>query len=79
VASIKDVQFTEEAFSSQKRTFNTSKHEISKFLLLLWVIFALLDPDPDPDPNPKPWIPDPKHWAIPSIFFWGEMKEDHNC
>jgi hypothetical protein len=28
-ASIKDVQVTEEAFSSQKRTSNTSKHEIS--------------------------------------------------
>jgi hypothetical protein len=31
-----------------------------KFFLLLWVIFALLDPDPDsesgsnPDPDPKP-------------------------
>jgi hypothetical protein len=28
-ASIKDVQVTEEAFSSQKRTSSTSKHEIS--------------------------------------------------
>ena len=35
---------TEEAFSFQKRPSNTSKHE---FFLLLWVIFALLDPDPD--------------------------------
>jgi hypothetical protein len=35
---------TEEASSSQKRPSNTSKHE---FFLLLWVIFALLDPDPD--------------------------------
>jgi hypothetical protein len=31
-------------------------------LLLLWVIFALLDPDPDPqtrlnpDPGPQPWF-----------------------
>jgi len=43
----------------KKRPSNTSKH---KFFLLLWVIFALLDPDPDPmarlktdpDPDPKP-------------------------
>jgi hypothetical protein len=37
-----------------------------KFVLLLWVIFALLDPDPDSgstgpiesgsNPDPKPWI-----------------------
>jgi hypothetical protein len=31
LASIKDVQVTKEAFSSQKRTSNTSKHEISFF------------------------------------------------
>jgi hypothetical protein len=37
----------EEAFSSQKRPSNTSKHELFKKFLLLWVIFALLDPDPD--------------------------------
>jgi hypothetical protein len=43
-AFIKYVQVTEEACSSQKRPSNTSKHE---FFLLLWVIFALLDPDPD--------------------------------
>jgi hypothetical protein len=41
---IKYVQVTEEACSSQKRPSNTSKHD---FFLLLWVIFALLDPDPD--------------------------------
>ncbi len=39
--------FTEEAFSSQNRTSNTSKHEIFKFFLLLLVFFALVDPDPD--------------------------------
>jgi hypothetical protein len=33
-----------EAFSPQKTTSSTSKHEILKFL---WVIFALLDPDPE--------------------------------
>jgi hypothetical protein len=55
-------QATEEAFSPQKRTSSTSKHEIAKKILFLWVIFALLDPDPesgstgliesvDPDPE----------------------------
>ncbi len=39
--------------------------KILDFFLLLWVIFALLDPDPDlatqinadpdTDPDPKPW------------------------
>jgi hypothetical protein len=43
----KERQITEEAFSPQKRTSSTSKHEISKIFLLLWVIFSLLDPDPD--------------------------------
>ncbi len=62
-ASIKDSQATEEAFSPQKRTSSTSKHEISKFFLLFWAIFPLLDPDTDSWPD---WIqsriPDPKHW-----------------
>ncbi len=44
---IKDVQVTEEAFGSQKRTSSTSKHEISKKNPSSRVIFALLDPDPD--------------------------------
>ncbi len=66
--SIKDVQVTEEAFSSQKRTSSTSKHEISKFFLLLRVIYALLDPDPDSEYGSADLIesrsnsdPDPKH------------------
>jgi hypothetical protein len=46
-ASIKNVQVTEEAFHSQMRTSINTKHEISLYFLLLWVIFALLDPDPD--------------------------------
>jgi hypothetical protein len=33
--SIKDVQVTKEAFSSQKRTSSALKHEISKFFFLL--------------------------------------------
>jgi hypothetical protein len=45
--SIKDVQVTKEAFSFQKSKSSNSKHEISKFFLLLWVFFALLHPDPD--------------------------------
>ncbi len=47
-ASIKNVQVTEEAFSSQNRPYNTTKSELLKKILLLWVIFALLDPDPQP-------------------------------
>ncbi len=43
-----NVHVTEEAFTSQKRPSNTSKHELKKKKnLLLWVIFALLDLDPD--------------------------------
>jgi hypothetical protein len=63
--SIKNVQVTEEAFSSQKMPSNTSKHELLKKFLLLWLIFALLDPDPDSEsgspiesgsnPDPEPW------------------------
>ncbi len=67
-AFIKDVQATEEAFSPQKWTSSTSKHEIFKFFLLFGVIFAILDPDTDPltwlNPNadaihcihPSEWI-----------------------
>jgi hypothetical protein len=59
-ASLKDAQATGEAFSPQKRTSSTSKHENSVLFLFLWVIFALMDPDADPatqinaDPDPKP-------------------------
>jgi hypothetical protein len=48
---IRNVQVGEEAFSSQKRSSNTSKHELLKLLL---VIFALLDPDPLTRLNPDP-------------------------
>ncbi len=44
------------AFSSQKRTSSNSNHEITYFFLLLWVIFALLDPDPVPNTDPDPLI-----------------------
>jgi hypothetical protein len=42
-----DVQATGEAFSPQKRTSNTIKHEISKIFAILRVFLALLDPEPD--------------------------------
>jgi hypothetical protein len=48
-ASLKDAQITGEAFSSQKKTMKTSNMKfLNFFYLLLWVIFARLDPDPDP-------------------------------
>jgi hypothetical protein len=48
--SFKDVQVTDEAFSSQKRTSSTLKHEISYFLFL-WVTFPswIRLPNPDTD------------------------------
>jgi hypothetical protein len=46
LASIRDFQATGEAFSPQKTTFSTSKHENSVLFSFLWVLFALLDPDP---------------------------------
>jgi hypothetical protein len=61
-ASIENVLVTEEAFSPKKRTSSTSKHEISKFVILFWVIFILLDRygygstdliESGPDPDPK--------------------------
>ncbi len=59
-ASIKDVQVTEEAFSSQREHPTLQNIKILNFFLILWAIFALLDPDPDTDP--LTWLnPDPKH------------------
>ncbi len=55
---LKDAQATGEAFSPQKRTSSTSKHEI---LYSFFVIFSLLDPGPDlatsinADPDLQPW------------------------
>ncbi len=52
-ASIKDVPATEAAFRPLKRTYSTSKHEISYFFLFLRVIFPswirIRIPDPDTD------------------------------
>jgi hypothetical protein len=48
---MKDAQAIGEAFSPQKRTSSTSKHENSVLFLFLWVIFALLDPDPATQTN----------------------------
>ncbi len=53
-ASLKDAQATGEAFSSQKRTSSTSKHEISLLFLFFGVIFALLDSDPATHINSDP-------------------------
>jgi hypothetical protein len=47
-AFTKDVQATGVAFSPLKRTFITSKQEISSLFTILKVIFALQDPDPYP-------------------------------
>jgi hypothetical protein len=43
-----NVQVTEEAYSSQKRPSNTSKHELFAQIFTFVGHFALLDPDPDP-------------------------------
>jgi hypothetical protein len=51
---MKDAQAIGEAFSPQKRTSSTSKHENSVLFLFLWVIFALLDPDPATQTNADP-------------------------
>jgi hypothetical protein len=45
LAFIKDAQAIGDAFSPQKRTSSTSKHENVLLFLYLWVIFALLDLD----------------------------------
>ncbi len=61
------VQVTKEAFSSEKRTPQNLK--FLNFFLILWIIFALLDPDlatqinADPDPQP----PVAMHWCSPDI------------
>ncbi len=39
-ASLDNVQATDEGFSPQKKTSSTSQHEISYFILYLWVIFV---------------------------------------
>jgi hypothetical protein len=61
--SIKDVQVTEEAFSTQREHPALQlKHKISFFFFFFsWVIFALLDPEPDSDLGSHP---DPNHWFL---------------
>ena len=67
-ASTKDAQSTGEAFSPQKRTSITSKHENSVLFFYFcgsflpsWIRIRNLNADPDPatqinaDPDPKPW------------------------
>jgi hypothetical protein len=53
-ASIKSVQVTEKAFSSQKRISSTSKHEFPYFFYFCASFFPLLDPDPLTQLNPDP-------------------------
>jgi hypothetical protein len=64
-------QATEEAFNPQKRTSSTSKHEISQFFSILWVIFAF----PGPDPNILEFLDletDPDFWRenVASTVTW---------
>jgi|688.fasta_scaffold1128622_1 hypothetical protein len=78
----------EEAFSSQKRPSNTSKHELLqiRYCLLLWVIFALLDPDPDSEygsgsTDPIEYGSDPDHnpgYIILFKFFDAETSRIFN-
>jgi hypothetical protein len=66
-ASIKTVQAKGEAFIPQKRTSSTSKHEISKLFIFLWVRI------PIPDPLNR-WNPDPEHWCTGgSQIFFGKL------
>jgi hypothetical protein len=68
-ASIKDVQVTKEAFSSQKRTSSTSKHQIFYFFSTFVGHFCppgfrsestdLIESGSNPDP--KPWPPSPRN------------------
>jgi hypothetical protein len=55
-ASIKNIQVTEEVFSSQKRLSNTSKHDILKknstFVGNFCPPGSGYNPDTDPDPQP---------------------------
>ncbi len=68
-ASIKNVQVTEEAFSSQKRPSNTSKHELFKKIS---TFVGHLDPDPDSesgstDPIESRSNPDPNTDSDPDM------------
>ncbi len=45
----KKPQLTEEASALKRKHPALQNIKFLNFFLLLWVIFALLDPDPDPD------------------------------
>ncbi len=56
----KDVQVIEEAFSSQKRPSNTSKHELLQIFVYFcgsflpsWIRIRIQIPNPDPDPQTR--------------------------
>jgi hypothetical protein len=62
LASIKYVQITEEAFSSQKRPSNTSKHELLQIFFYFcgsflpsWIRIRIPGPDPLARLNPDPF------------------------
>jgi hypothetical protein len=57
-ASINNVQATGEGVNLQREHPALQKMKFINCCLILWVIFALLDPVPDPDPG-TPLNPDP--------------------
>jgi hypothetical protein len=70
--------------SLQKRTFSTSKQEISSLFLYLWVIFALLDPNKatqinaNPDPDPQTYMTGGVYLSkatSPPKFLFGVVKQ----
>jgi hypothetical protein len=55
-AFVKDIQATRKAFSPKKKHPALQKMKFVNCFLILWAIFALLDPDADPG---TPLNPDP--------------------
>ncbi len=73
--SIKDFQATEEAFSPQKWTSSTAKHEISYFFSIFVGHFCSLGSglrirkrSPDLIESVSNHDPDPKHWFLQQII-----------
>ncbi len=60
---MKDVQTTGEACSPQKRTSSTSKHEISKKFVFLWVVFAAPGSGSGSNADTKHWFFYPVSWC----------------
>ncbi len=68
LATIKDVQVTEEAVSSQKEHPALPNMKFPYIFLLLWVVFALPDPDPDPTDLIESGRGSPQKLAYLSVF-----------